>query len=203
MPGHISRRRSGNNLDGAVRVTTTPSSKRLPNKSASAPSFDGRERVTLLAASLTGKRPRPRRSIAYGELYETSLSERMYIARNGISPSVVVALANDLHLDSKALIGHLGINRNAFTHRQRKGTLLSSSDSEHLLGALRLVGQVQRMVERSSNSKGFDSQQWVGSWISSAVPALGNRKPSDFLDTAAGQALISQLLEQIQSGAFV
>lgn len=158
--------------------------------------------ATSLTALLAGRWRHRRHSIPYQELYGVALVDRMAIARNGIAPEVIDVLARDLRIDAKVLIGYLGIRKGAFERRRRERTPLNSSDSEHLLGALGLVGQVQQMVELCGDPREFDPCHWTGHWISTPLPALGNRTPSEFLDTIAGQALISQLLSQNLSAAF-
>lgn len=65
-----------------------------------------------------------------------------------------------------------------------------------------LIEQVRRMVIESGNPEGFDAAAWVMEWIQRPVPALGNKKPADFLATPEGQRLVSQLLAQAASSAF-
>jgi uncharacterized protein (DUF2384 family) len=38
--------------------------------------------------------------------------------------------------------------------------------------------------------------------MSAPVPALGGTRPLDLMDTMTGQALVSQVLAQMQSGAY-
>lgn len=65
-----------------------------------------------------------------------------------------------------------------------------------------LINQVQKMVEKSGDTTGFDSSVWVNNWINSDIPALGNKKPITFLNTLEGQKQIMGLLYCIQSGAY-
>lgn len=65
-----------------------------------------------------------------------------------------------------------------------------------------LIEQVRRMVIESGNPEGFDVEAWVMEWIQRPVPALGNKKPAEFLATLEGRQLVSQLLAQAASGAF-
>lgn len=74
-------------------------------------------------------------------------------------------------------------------------------DTEHRQKIIKLVAQVQAMVEESGSPQGFDSEAWVSEWIERPIPALGGR-PIDFLGTKEGFELVSRLLAQAQSGAF-
>ncbi|CAN5919172.1 hypothetical protein BH11PSE8_BH11PSE8_46960 [soil metagenome] len=70
------------------------------------------------------------------------------------------------------------------------------------LGIARLVGQVQALVEESGNPEGFNAAEWIAGWLERPLPALGGRKPAEFMDTAEGQAMVANILERAQSGAY-
>ncbi|SOE63487.1 Protein of unknown function [Burkholderia sp. D7] len=65
-----------------------------------------------------------------------------------------------------------------------------------------LVRQVEKMVAESGNPEGFDAAQWLAAWMERSVPALGGRRPAEYMDTVEGRALISRLLAMMQSGAY-
>jgi hypothetical protein len=71
-----------------------------------------------------------------------------------------------------------------------------------VLGLLRLIGQVAVMVEHSGDPKEFDAARWVGGWLERPIPALGGARPADYMETIAGQTLVSKLLMQSQAGVF-
>ncbi|WP_256218020.1 MbcA/ParS/Xre antitoxin family protein [Burkholderia contaminans] len=58
------------------------------------------------------------------------------------------------------------------------------------------------MVEESGSPDDFDIQTWLFDWLHSPVPALGNRRPVDYLHTPDGIDLISRLLASAQTGAY-
>lgn len=89
------------------------------------------------------------------------------------------------------------VNRKAKTNAP-----LSPAEGERVLGVGRLLGQVQTMVRDAGNPGGFDAAAWLSDWMSSPVAALGGARPLDLLATMTGQALVSQLLSQKQSGAY-
>lgn len=66
----------------------------------------------------------------------------------------------------------------------------------------RLVDQVTEMVKQSGRIEGFNTERWVYEWLQHPLPALGDKKPAEFMFTTEGQALISKLLAQMQSGAY-
>lgn len=83
------------------------------------------------------------------------------------------------------------------------------SKSRSLSGAVsrrdivkKVVEQVTRMVAESGEPAGFDATAWVNRWLQEPNPALGNRRPDEFLDDAAGRVTVFQLLALAQSGAY-
>jgi len=65
-----------------------------------------------------------------------------------------------------------------------------------------MVGQIEAMVEASGYPAGFDAAEWLSHWLREPLPALGGDKPINLLDTMEGQALVSRVLAQMQSGAY-
>jgi len=65
-----------------------------------------------------------------------------------------------------------------------------------------LVHQVEKMIAESGEPEGFDAGQWLAAWMERSVPALGGKRPNEYMATAEGRALISQLLAMMQSGAY-
>lgn len=65
-----------------------------------------------------------------------------------------------------------------------------------------LVALVQRVVDESGDPAGFDASAWATAWVAEPCPALGGRCPGDYLQTEEGQAMISRLILQMQSGAY-
>ena len=66
----------------------------------------------------------------------------------------------------------------------------------------RLLGQLQAMLQESGNPEGFDASAWLSVWMSTPVPAFGGARPLDLMTTMTGQATVSQLLAQMQSGTY-
>lgn len=115
--------------------------------------------------------------------------------------------------DAKLILGQLRVPRGdaltalqipvATVNRKAKTNApLSPAEGERVLGVGRLLGQLQTMVRESGNPEGFDASAWLSAWMSAPVPALGGARPLDLMDTMTGQALVSQVLAQMQSGAY-
>jgi uncharacterized protein (DUF2384 family) len=66
----------------------------------------------------------------------------------------------------------------------------------------RLVGQLEAMVQDSGDPNGFDPTAWMARWLNDPLPALGGTRPIELMDTMEGQALVSTVLAQLQSGAY-
>ncbi len=75
-------------------------------------------------------------------------------------------------------------------------------DNSRVLGLAHLVEQVQAMVQQSGDPAGFDAAQWVAQWLEKPLPALGGKRPAEFMDSAEGLAIISNLVARMQSGAY-
>lgn len=65
-----------------------------------------------------------------------------------------------------------------------------------------LLRLVEAMMAQSPQAHTFDADQWLSDWLKSPVPALGNRCPTEFLDTSEGRELVRTLLIRMQSGSF-
>ncbi|MFP3507100.1 MbcA/ParS/Xre antitoxin family protein [Burkholderia sp. SIMBA_062] len=65
-----------------------------------------------------------------------------------------------------------------------------------------LTARDQKIVDESGNPKDFDSRAWVVDWLHSPIPALGGRRPADYLHTSDGVDLISRMLVSLQAGTY-
>lgn len=137
-----------------------------------------------------------------GEIAGSDATIRMELARQGIPAHAVAALADALDMSREALTRDLYLPRSTIARGLRERGLLGQAESERVLGVVRLIGQVQRMVEESGDPTGFDAARWTAGWLLTPVAALGGRAPMEYMDTAEGRAVVSQLLAQVQSGAY-
>jgi uncharacterized protein (DUF2384 family) len=67
-----------------------------------------------------------------------------------------------------------------------------------------LIQVVERIVRESGseNAIGFQADAWVDWWVQRPLLALGGRTPADTLRTRGGLAIVTRILEQVQSGAY-
>lgn len=65
-----------------------------------------------------------------------------------------------------------------------------------------LVALVERIVQESGNPADFDAAKWTTAWLGETNTALGGRKPSEYLDSKEGCAIVKGLVPRMQSGAY-
>ncbi|UJJ60604.1 antitoxin Xre-like helix-turn-helix domain-containing protein [Rhodanobacter denitrificans] len=161
----------------------------------------GVKELRLLGAAGTFRKS-PASGLHYRAIFESSLDERVCIAKAGLMPLTVKTLSSDMKMDQNKVALILGVPRATLNRKLKARQRLDVPVSERVLGLVRLVGQVKKMVEESGNPEGFDAPTWVGEWLERPLPALGGRKPGEFMDTASGQELVSNLLAQTQAGVY-
>lgn len=122
--------------------------------------------------------------------------------KKGMDPHVVDYVASRMHVTKEKLMQTLGLPRATLQRKLSQDKPLSVDASSRIFGISRIIGQVEAMVSESGDAEGFDAATWVAGWLERQQPALGGRKPAEFMDTAEGQQLVSRLLAQAQSGAY-
>jgi putative toxin-antitoxin system antitoxin component (TIGR02293 family) len=128
--------------------------------------------------------------------------QRIGLIRDGVSARDVKELQERLGIPQGVFLDSLRMSTATLNRKVSKQENLSPEDSERVLGISKLIGQVGEMVRQSGDIKGFDAPRWLANWLQQPVPALGGAYPLDFMDTLEGQAMVSQLLARMQSGAY-
>ncbi|SPA42643.1 conserved hypothetical protein [Cupriavidus taiwanensis] len=144
---------------------------------------------------------------SYLAVYEATLSTEgamsvIQAIREGVPASDLNRLAESMGTSKEQLIKTLDLPRATVDRKARAHQNLSSEQSERVLGMVRLVGQVQALVESSGDARGFNAAQWVAQWLEQPSPALGGQRPAALMDTVAGQRIVSELVARMQSGAY-
>jgi uncharacterized protein (DUF2384 family) len=80
--------------------------------------------------------------------------------------------------------------------------LMANEAASRESGIDQLIDLVARMVRESGNPDGFDAAAWTRDWLESPVPALGWRRPIEYMDSDEGRDLVFRLVAQMQSGAY-
>lgn len=140
--------------------------------------------------------------LSFLQAYQADAMERVRIVKAGVPAEVVDQLAKRMAMPKEKLAGTLGLARATIDRKVRENKPLSPDESSRVLGMARLVGQVEALVEESGRPEGFDAAAWVAQWLEAPVPALGGQRPAELMDTPEGQALVSQLVARMQSGAY-
>jgi putative toxin-antitoxin system antitoxin component (TIGR02293 family) len=131
--------------------------------------------------------------------------DRIGLARAGVKASKVARAAALLRLPKEQLIKTLGFSRATVARKVSEGTALDQEQSSRLVGILALVGQIEDAMDDTVGTADtvFDAGGWVSTWLDQPLPALGQRKPGEFMDSTEGQMLVSRILAQTLAGAYV
>lgn len=163
--------------------------------------FKERSKVARPARASKASTARSKALTASGLYYATAL-ERVDIIRQGVPANVLVQIGSALDMSNDQLFSTLALPRSTVVRKIQNNEVLSAEQSERVVGLERLVGQVEAMVQQSGNPEGFDAGRWVGDWLQRPLPALGGKRPAEFMDTMEGQNLVARFLAQSQSGAY-
>jgi putative toxin-antitoxin system antitoxin component (TIGR02293 family) len=157
--------------------------------------------TTALARAVThpGDNEAP---FAYLEIYRAAPVERIRLIKAGVLASNAKRMISDLGFDQQVFLAALNLSTATVNRKAARGEPLTPEESERVVGVAKLVGQLQAMVEESGQPEAFDAAGWLSQWLREPVPALGGARPVDLLDTMEGQALVSRMLAQMQSGAY-
>ena len=148
------------------------------------------------------KRQLDREGLDYVTIYESSPQRRIDIVKEGIKASVAKRLVADLNMPAALTYEALRVPISTINRKAKSGGVLRSDEGERVLGLAKLVGQVESMVQGVEGADGFDARAWTSRWLREPLPALGGGAPLDYLDTMEGQALVSDTLSRVQSGAY-
>ena len=141
-------------------------------------------------------------TVDFRRFYEADPMEQVCIVKRGVNARLVDVLAASMQMPKEKLISTLGLARATIQRKSSLQTALSSDESSRVIGVSKLIGQAQAMVEESGALEDFDAAAWIAQWLDQPLPVLNGRRPGDLMDTAEGQAMVSQLLGRLQSGAY-
>ncbi len=140
--------------------------------------------------------------LSFSDVYRADPLKRVSLIKNGLPPAFLVALSDRMNMPKDRLMSALGIPYATVSRKTREAKKMSSDHSERALGMARLVGQVEAMIQDSGDGQAFDAALWVAHWLEQPLPALDGQRPADLIDSAEGQAIVSNLLARMQSGAY-
>ncbi|CAB3804810.1 hypothetical protein LMG28138_05578 [Pararobbsia alpina] len=178
----------------SVTIRKRAPTAKTATAAAAAPLFT---QATKTAVSRT-----PRTVRDFVRIYEAGPMERIELIKGGIAADGLIDLASSLHTTKDQLFKRLGLPRATVDRKARNKQNLSQEQSERVVGLMKLVGQVRKIVEQSGDPTNFDAAQWAGQWLERPNNALGGIRPAELMDTVEGQEVISGLLAKMQSGAY-
>ncbi len=141
-------------------------------------------------------------SLSYLDIFRAEPLARIRMVKAGLSAATAKQIISDLDMRGADAADALDVPISTINRKAKNQDVLSRDESERFIGLARLIGQVQAMVEDSGDPRGFDAQAWTARWLAEPLPAFGGERPVDYLDTMEGQALVSNMLSRIQSGAY-
>lgn len=138
----------------------------------------------------------------YVTVYRSTPMERIRLVKRGVS--AVYARQVMAALWDKREAGYEALNLAPATMNRKvaRQQALSPDEGERVLGVAKLIGQVETIMAESGSSPDFDAAAWLSEWLNEPVAALGGCRPADLVDTLEGQALVSDTLARMQSGAY-
>jgi putative toxin-antitoxin system antitoxin component (TIGR02293 family) len=140
--------------------------------------------------------------LSYLGLYRASPLERISLIKRGVPASEVKNLFVDLHIGQGLGFKALNLSTATVNKKAKRGDVLTSEESERVIGFAKLVGQLEAMIQESGDLTGFDARAWMARWLTEPLPAFGGARPADLIDTMEGQGLVSSALAKLQSGAY-
>jgi len=204
-----------------TKPTLVRSSKAIPKKAgvrkapvkAKAGAKKAHEKAVILAKRAAAKAKTraqsPPKSINSPDLnpavlFKSNPIARIELARGGLPAAALGELATRLGMGQDKLSSLLGIPRSTVARKLQTDERLSAAYSERLLGVLMLIGQVTDIMGRfGDHEETLDIGLWMARWLEESIPALGGRTPVELMDTGDGRQLVSRLLAQSVSGAYV
>ncbi len=158
------------------------------------------ESITKAAPSVASKRPRV--GLTYIGVYRASPLERIDMIKRGLRATEAKRILADLAMGQGVALKALNLSPATINKKAKQDQTLSADESERVLGVVKLVGQLEAMVQESGNPEGFDAAAWLSRWLRDPLPGFGGTRPVDLMDTMEGQALVSNTLARLQTGAY-
>lgn len=139
------------------------------------------------------------------QVREATPMQMVEIERQGVAGTFITDLSKRMALPSSRVFAMLRIPPATAARKSVPGAVVDGRAGLAALGMIKLLGIAQDIVQDSTaaEAQGFDTVKWLGQWIERPQPALGGRKPADYLDTPTGVDIVARLLGAIGSGAYL
>jgi putative toxin-antitoxin system antitoxin component (TIGR02293 family) len=139
------------------------------------------------------------------QVHEATPAQMVEIERQGVAGTFITDLSKRMELPSSRVFAMLRIPPATAARKSVAGAMVDGRAGLAAIGMIKLLGIAWDIVQDSTaaEAKNFDTVKWLGQWIERPQPALGGRKPADYLDTPTGVEIVSKLLGAIRSGVYL
>lgn len=139
------------------------------------------------------------------QVHEATPVQMVEMERLGVAGTFITDLSKRMELPSSRVFAMLRIPPATAARKAASGAVVDGRAGLAAIGMIKLLGIAQDIVEDStaSEARDFDTVKWLGQWIERPQPALGGKKPADYLDTPSGVEMVAQLLGALRSGAYL
>lgn len=139
------------------------------------------------------------------QVHEATPVQMVEMERLGVAGTFITDLSKRMELPSSRVFAMLRIPPATAARKAAAGAVVDGRAGLAAIGMIKLLGIAQDIVEDStaSDARDFDTVKWLGQWIERPQPALGGKRPADYLDTPSGVEMVAQLLGAMRSGAYL
>lgn len=139
------------------------------------------------------------------KMFRATTAQLVDVERRGVNGVLLKDLAKALNLPAAHFFKMLGVPKATAEQKASSGEVIAGAGGQAALGVVKLLAIANDIVDNSTSprAKGFDTATWLGQWLERPQPSLGGKKPSEFLDTPTGIAVVARLLGAIESGAYL
>ncbi|MGQ0599407.1 antitoxin Xre/MbcA/ParS toxin-binding domain-containing protein [Aquabacterium sp.] len=139
------------------------------------------------------------------QVHEATPVQMVEMERLGVAGTFITDLSKRMELPSSRVFAMLRIPPATAARKAASGAVVDGRAGLAAIGMIKLLGIAQDIVEDSTalEAQDFDTVKWLGQWIERPQPALGGKKPADYLDTPSGVEMVAQLLGAMRSGAYL
>lgn len=192
----------------SVKAVVTTSVSHSSRGRKSAPVHDARQTSTPLLPTAEVKLvyKRSQGVDAYlKQVHEATPVQMVEMERLGVAGRFITDLSKRMELPSSRVFAMLRIPPATAARKAAAGAVVDGRAGLAAIGMIKLLGIAQDIVEDSTaaEAQDFDTVKWLGQWIERPQPALGGKKPADYLDTPSGVEMVAQLLGAMRSGAYL
>ncbi len=114
---------------------------------------------------------------AHTTFFRAEPIQRINMIKQGTLASEANRILSDFCVTGAAAESALKISVSSMDRRTGSRDRLPPAESERVLGAARLVGQLQNIMEEFGNPQVFSATAWLSRWQSERLPALGGVRP--------------------------